>query len=761
MLDGVAQQVVAAGRFAGRLEQRLGGRRVAGHRLGPRARGERLGAQRARRRGGRVEDRERAARGLEDAAGLTHRAARGVRAPQPRPGEQGRIARAFERRGRAVEGVAGGRAVPAPGLGLGEVGQEHTVLRRDAGRLGQERRRLVERADAPGVPRGAPQLADRLAVAPREPQVTGDLGRAVGVVAVLREGVGQPLVQPRAVRLGQVGVRRVAQQRVPVGEPAAGGGENAGLHGRGRRARRLGDGQAVDLAAFEAAPGRGDELGQQSRLGRQRRERRAHGAAQARRRLALAAGQRPRGLDREQRVALGRVDDPRDVSGAERGDRPGEPRDGVGAERLELDRGAQRAAGAERLLDGIDLRAGRLRAAGEQQEHGQAGGTAPGVGQQLETRGVREVDVLERERDRPVAGRPLDELDGRLLQPRALEVGRRAGALAVAGAEAPAEPRRERRKARGPPGVGRRRREVARQLADQLRPEPERRAAALAVRPAGVERRARGRERPAGAGAVEQLVDEAGLADAGLAGDRDDAAAPVARGRPDVEQHPQLAFAPDERERGLGRGSRRADRGGRRALRRGLLGAHLVEDRPRRRRGRDAQLAAQALGEPVVHADRRRALPRRGQPAHQTTVRRLVEAVERGLAACPRERRLGVAAGLGLPREPLEHGPEALAMRRPRLDGPVVVEALEQVAAAAQRDRLLEAARGAELLEGERVDPDRAPAVEADPVGVGGERAGGRPQRPPQRPDRSPQARPCARVEHVGPEARGQVRTRV
>ena len=362
------------------------------------------------------------------------------------------------------------------------------------------------------------------------------------------------------------------------------------------------------------------------------------------------------------------------------------------------------------------------------------------------------MDVLERERERPRAGRPLEQLDRRLVQARALEVGRRGGPVAGVGAEAPGEVGHERGEVRGPRGAGRRDVELLeREVADQLGPEPERRAAALARRAAEVERRARRGGGAVGAGALEQLEDEAGLADARVGRDRDDGAPARARLVPRREQLGELPLATDERQ------PARAGPDGRR---RGRLGAQRVDGRPRRRGRGQPQLAPQALGQPLVDGDGGGPLPGGGEPAHEPPVRLLVEAVEIGLAARPPERRLAVAGRLRVAGEALEHRAEPLAVRRARLGDPVLLEALEQVAVA-QRDGLLPAPGRDELLERARVDPQRAVVLEADPVAVGRDHGAGRPERAAQRPHGGAQARAGARVEDVRPEARRDVRAGV
>jgi hypothetical protein len=222
---------------------------------------------------------------------------------------------------------------------------------------------------------------------------------------------------------------------VAIGEPAARGDEDPGLH-RGRRGTRaLGHRQAGDLVAIEPAAGRGDALGEQARLGCERGERGPDRAPQARGRLALTARERPRGFDCEQRIALRRADDLRDVVVAECADRPRQVGDGVVGERPEIEGPAQRATRAERLLDRVDLRARRQRAACEEDEDRQPGGVAAGVGEQLQARRVRQVHVLERERQPPPtrAGRRSPRAGGRARGPARPAGARDPGRHAVRG----------------------------------------------------------------------------------------------------------------------------------------------------------------------------------------------------------------------------------------------------------------------------------------------------------------------------------------
>ena len=264
--------------------------------------------------------------------------------------ERDGVARPLEEGGRGLECGLGLRSASAPRLDLGEVGEQRAVVGPERDRLAEEPGRLVQRADAHRVARRASQGAGGVAVAAGEQQMVRDLGRAARVV-VGRDGRGDALVHPRPVGLGQVGVGGLAQERVAVADPAARGDEDPGLDGGGRGARRVGDRQPVELVAVEAATGRRDALGEEPGLRGQRRARGAYGAAQARRRLVLAARERAGRLHGEQRVALGGGDDLRDVARGQRRDRPRQPRHVAGLKRRQLDRRAQDAAGAERLLD--------------------------------------------------------------------------------------------------------------------------------------------------------------------------------------------------------------------------------------------------------------------------------------------------------------------------------------------------------------------------------------------------------------------------
>ena len=153
--------------------------------------------------------------------------------------------------------------------------------------------------------RGAHQLDDRAVISPGEPQMPRDLGRNRVGSADGAQRDGQRLVQPSTTRLWKVGVRRIAQQRVAVAHTPAAGDEQAlsiaadrGLSAASsmpsasssRRVRSR-PATAAKCASNCALPVRGPSAG-------------AHDAAQAGRGIALAARQRSRPLDDEQRVAF-------------------------------------------------------------------------------------------------------------------------------------------------------------------------------------------------------------------------------------------------------------------------------------------------------------------------------------------------------------------------------------------------------------------------------------------------------------------------
>jgi hypothetical protein len=226
------------------------------------------------------------------------------------------------------------------------------------------------------------------------------------------------------------------------------------------------------------------------------------------------------------------------------------------------------------------------------------------------------------------------------------------------------------------------------------------------------------------------MAREMGLADARLATqDRHTAAHP--------QQGAQLGVAADHglprRPGGRGR------RGAAHALRRvACLGG----------RG-EPELRAQAICEPVVHAQRARAVSCGREPSHDVARRGLVQRVE--LEATPRvgDGELGRRRITGEPHEDVGE-PGGLPVAR--FEHPVGVEVLEQ-RAAVRRGRGLQRPLTHQplgLLQVRR-------AAQPEALTRRDERSGTlRSEGAAQRPGGAAQGRPGARVEDVGPEAGGE-----
>ena len=149
---------------------------------------------------------------------------------------------------------------------------------------------------------------------------------------------------------------------------------------------------------------------------------------------------------------------------------------------------------------------------------------------------------------------PLDELDGRFAQPRTLELRRGDAPRHGGAAEAALEVRRERGQVRRPASVNRRRLQRARQLADQLGPQPHRGGAGQ-VHPG-----AAGHAAAVGQHPVGELGGQPGLADPSLAGDHHRPSGAASRGSPGGEQFGQLTVATDQRPSRRRRHRPRVDR---------------------------------------------------------------------------------------------------------------------------------------------------------------------------------------------------------
>ena len=201
-----------------------------------------------------------------------------------------------------------------------------------------------------------------------------------------------------------------------------------------------------------------------------------------------------------------------------------------------------------------------------------------------------------------------------------------------------------------------------------------------------------------------ELVGEAGLADAGFAGEQDQT--PVAvhlHARPRRAQALELGAAADEL------GPVRALERARSRNRCGEGPAQVVEQRAGLAGRWDAERAAQPFGEALAGGERGGSVAGAREPLDQAPVRFLGEWVERDLLTrqTDRGRRVGRPGG-----QLLERLGEPLSVRLARIVGPLVLEAVEDRCAA----RLQSPSRVAGVerrLERPRVDGE-AGAVERD-----------------------------------------------
>jgi len=151
---------------------------------------------------------------------------------------------------------------------------------------------------------------------------------------------------------------------------------------------------------------------------------------------------------------------------------------------------------------------------GQYQQHGQPADPAPGVGDELETRGVGEVQVLERQQQGRLSRRPGQELDDGLAELDTLQPGICGRPGPAPGALAVAERRGDPDQV-GSPGLvigwlaGDRG-----EVAERVGPDRERRGRAWSRGGGGGDRPA---ARACPAHGSPKLLDETGLADAALA----------------------------------------------------------------------------------------------------------------------------------------------------------------------------------------------------------------------------------------------------
>ncbi len=233
-------------------------------------------------------------------------------------------------------------------------------------------------------------------------------------------------------------------------------------------------------------------------------------------------------------------------------------------------------------------------------------------------------------------------------------------------------------------------------------------------------------------------------------------------GRPLVAgERPSRRLRGVGRPGGRGRGAGRR-RGGRRIRSARRLRADAVRpadplgELARRRRRHHRELAPQADGQPLVLRQRAADVARCHEVAHQRPVGGLVELVERGSPARAADRLVAVTAACGLRGKPAERRAAPLAVRVARRDGPLVLQTGQQVGVA-ERQRGRELTGIHERGELQRVDLH---VIEPDRLATRPQRARRRAERPAQRRQCGAQARACALVEDVGPQGRGDVRTR-
>ena len=184
--------------------------------------------------------------------------------------------------------------------------------------------------------------------------------------------------------------------------------------------------------------------------------------------------------------------------------------------------------------------------------------------------------------------------------------------------------------------------------------------------------------------------------------------------------------------------------------------AHSLDQLARLPGRRDPQLPPQAFGQPAVDAHRAGPVAGALEPLDQPPVGLLVEPVVLDLPPGELDRLAELAALLRILGKPLEQLDHPLSMPVSGRHRPVVLEALEQVAAA-QLERRCWIVTGGEPLELADVDPHSRLVAQTDPLPVDGQRVA---EPAAQHPQRAPQARPRALVEHVGPEAAGQLASR-
>ena len=259
---------------------------------------------------------------------------------------------------------------------------------------------------------------------------------------------------------------------------------------------------------------------------------------------------------------------------------------------------------------------------------------------------------------------------------------------------------------------------------------------------------------PLGAHLARERGEQAGLAAARLAGHHDDAGCPGARPLPRGAQRRELRVPAHER-RVVAAGERRRQRLRARRLRaRPRRRAQRLDQRARLGRWRHAIVAPQGRAQRFVDGDGRRTVTGTRQALHERACRLLGCGLELEPAARMASRGLEVAGRLGRSAQAVQDRRHAVAMQRPLLQHPVVVQVAQEIAVA-QLQRTLQVAFREQSLGLPDVDPDGRPVLDAHAVATGVDESGGLVAGlPAQRRQCRPQACPGTALEHVRPEDR-------
>lgn len=222
----------------------------------------------------------------------------------------------------------------------------------------------------------------------------------------------------------QVGVRRLAQQRVPEADPAALDAQQRPVRDRqGGGARGIAE-QPLHLGAVERTARDRAAARQVEGVGRQVDEAGADECAQSARGHGVAAGDRPGSLDEQQRAPVGGGHHLVHLLRGQRGDLPDE----VGAvgrsERGQDELDGQQPLGPQCCLEALQPGPARQRARGEDDQQRLGRHPAQHVGGQVERGVVGEVHVVEQQHQRPGATAPAQQPHDPLVEPGPFEVRR-------------------------------------------------------------------------------------------------------------------------------------------------------------------------------------------------------------------------------------------------------------------------------------------------------------------------------------------------